>query len=103
MSTLVEPDRSPDARVVVDPDESTTDALVRAAEQADVDLAGPGAWVQDLVDGHALDHLFLHSGTGSDDGRATLVLELWGHTFVLTPGTVAVYRSESGGSAAPPN
>jgi hypothetical protein len=103
MPTLAEPDRQPDARVVVEPDESTTEALVRAAKRAGVDLAGPGAWVQDLVDGHALDRLFLDPDPESDDGRATLVLELWGHTFVLTPRTVAVYRSDSDDSAASPN
>jgi|GEM_PF-1365106 len=95
MPALAPPERPPDASVAVEPDESTTDALVRAAERAGVDLAGPGAWVQDLVDGHALDRLFLDPDPESDDGRATLVLELWGHTFVLTPGTVEVYRSES--------
>jgi len=94
MSTLQPPDRQPDARVVVEPDESTTDALVRAAEKAEVDLTGPGAWVQDLVDGHALDRLFLEPDPESE-GQATLVLELWGHTFALTPGTVEVYRSDS--------
>jgi len=92
MPLLEPPARPPDARVVVEPDESTTDALVRAAEQAGVDLTGPGAWVQDLVDGHALDRLFLDCDPEADDGRATLLLELWEHVFVLTPTTVEVYR-----------
>jgi hypothetical protein len=92
MPALSPPDRPPDARVVVEPGESTTDALVRAAERAGVDLAGPGAWVQDVVDGHALDRLFLHREPETDGCGATLVLELWGHVFVLTPGTVEVYR-----------
>jgi hypothetical protein len=92
MPSLAPPERPPDARVVVEPTESTTDALVRAAEQADIDLAGPGAWMQDLVDGHALDRLFLDHDPETDDGRATLLLELWGHVFVLTPATVEVYR-----------
>jgi len=92
MPSLAPPDRAPDARVVVEPGESTTDALVRAAEQAGVDFEGSGPWVQDLVEGHALDRLFLDPDPGTDDGRATLLLELWGHVFVLTPTTVEVYR-----------
>jgi hypothetical protein len=99
MPPLERPDRQPAARTVVEPPESTTDALLRAAKQADVDLSGPGAWVQDLVDGDALDRLFLDPESGSDAGRAALLLELWDHLFVLTPAEIEVYETEE---AEPP-
>mgnify|MGYP000436380471 CR=1 FL=1 len=94
MSTLPPPDRQPDARVAIESGESMTDALMRAAKKTEADLTGPGAWMQDLVDGHALDRLFLEPDPESG-GQATLVLDLWGYTFALTPGTVEVYRSDA--------
>ena len=93
MPPLERPDREPAARTVVEPSESTTVALVRAAKQADVDLSGPGVWVQVVVDGDALDRLFLDPESGSDSGRAVLVLELWDHVFVLTPAEIEVYET----------
>lgn len=97
MPPLERPDREPAARTVVEPSESTTAALVRAAGQAGVDLSGPGAWVQDVVDGDALDRLFLDPETGTSGGRAMLLLELWDHLFVLTPAEIEVYGTEETG------
>jgi len=100
MPPLERPDREPTARTVVEPSESTTAALVRAAGQAGVDLSGPGAWVQDVVDGDALDRLFLDPENGTSEGRAVLVLELWDHLFVLTPAEIEVYETDH---AEPPS
>jgi hypothetical protein len=51
-------ERSPEARTVVEPSESATDALVRAAKRTDVDPLSRETRVQDVVDGDALDQLF---------------------------------------------
>lgn len=101
MPPLERPDRPPAAQTVVEPSESTTDALVRVAGQAGVDLSGRGAWVQDVVDGDALDRLFLDPSSRADGGRAALMLELWGHLFVLTPAEVEVYSQPAPEESVP--
>jgi hypothetical protein len=60
-----------------------------------MDPSGPGVWVQDVVDGDALDRLFLDTETGTGDGRAVLMMELWDHLFVLTPAEIEVYDTDT--------
>jgi len=88
-------ERSPDARTVVEPSESATDALVRAARRTDVDPLDRENRVQDVVDGDALDQLFGEARPDRDQSRAKLVVALWDRTFVLTPLEVEAYRTLS--------
>jgi hypothetical protein len=86
-------ERSPDARTVVEPSESATDALVRAARRTDVDPLARDDRVQDAVDGDALDRLFGQARPDRDQSRAKLVLALWDRVFVITPLEVEAYRT----------
>jgi hypothetical protein len=88
-------ERSPDARTVVEPSESATDALVRAARRTDVDPLARDDRVHDVVDGDALDRLFGQAQPDRDQSNAKLVLALWNRVFVLTPLEVEAYRAQS--------
>jgi hypothetical protein len=88
-------ERSPEARTVVEPSESATDALVRAAKRTDVDPLSRETRVQDVVDGDALDQLFGDARPDREQSSAKLVLALWDRVFVITPLEVEAYRSPS--------
>jgi len=88
-------ERSPDARTVVEPSESATNALVRAARRTDVDPLAREDQVQDVVDGDALDQLFGNVQTDPEQSGAKLVLSLWERVFIITPLEVEVYRTLS--------
>jgi len=88
-------ERSPDARTVVEPSESATDALVRAARRTDVDPLARENRVQDVVDGDALDQLFGTAHPDREQSKAKLVLALWERVFVVTPLEIEAYRTAS--------
>jgi len=85
-------ERPADARTVVEPEESATDALVRAARRTDVDPLARDNRVHDVVDGDALDRLFAQPRSDPDPDRTKLVLGLWDRVFVVTPLEVEAYR-----------
>jgi hypothetical protein len=81
----------PIARTAVDDDEETTDALLRAAERAHVDLDEADPQLYDQIDAGALDTLTAHGRATDDAGDFVLVADLWSRTFVVRPDAVEVY------------
>ncbi|WP_415382242.1 hypothetical protein [Halosimplex sp. TS25] len=85
------PDDLPIARTAIEADEEATDALLRAAERAHVDLDGPDPQLYDQIDAGALDALTAHHRSRGESGDFVLVADLWDRTFVLTPEAIEVY------------
>lgn len=81
----------PVARTAVDDDEDVTDALLRAARRAHVDLDGADPRLYDQIDASALDALTAHGRATEDAGDFVLVADLWDRTFVVRPDAVEVY------------
>jgi len=85
------PEDLPVARTAVDGDEEVTDALLRAARRAHVDLDEADPQLYDQIDAGALDALTAHGRTTEDAGDFVLVADLWDRTFVVRPDAVEVY------------
>ncbi|WP_436924175.1 hypothetical protein [Halosimplex amylolyticum] len=85
------PDDLPVARTAIEADEEATDALIRAAKRAHVDLDGPDSRLYDQTDAGALDALAAHHRSREDTGDFVFVATLWERTFVVTPEAVQVY------------
>ncbi|QPV62540.1 hypothetical protein I7X12_17685 [Halosimplex litoreum] len=84
------PEDLPIARTAVD-DEAVTDALLRAARRAHVDLDEADPQIYDQIDAGALDALTAHGRATEAAGDFVLVADLWGRTFVVRPDAVDVY------------
>jgi hypothetical protein len=82
--------RTPQVRLDRKPEESPTDAVLRAAQCAGVDPLSVTP-MERVVDTEALDSLL--SERHDPDPQTTLVIELWDHRFAVTPSTVAVYET----------
>ncbi|WP_135362905.1 HalOD1 output domain-containing protein [Halosimplex halophilum] len=85
------PGDTPIARTAVDDDEEATDALLRAARRAHVDLDEADPQLYDQIDAGALDSLTAHSRANERSGDFVLVADLWDRTFVVRPDAVEVY------------
>ncbi|WP_436929643.1 hypothetical protein [Halosimplex halobium] len=85
------PEDTPIARTAVGDDEEATDALLRAARRAHVDLDGPDPQLYDQIDAGALDNLTAHNRANEGSGEFVLVVGLWDRTFVVRPDAVEVY------------
>ncbi|WP_436910355.1 HalOD1 output domain-containing protein [Halosimplex marinum] len=85
------PDDPPIARAAVGADEDATDALLRAARRAHLDLDEVDS-LHGRIDAGALDALVAHHRRRDTDGEFTLAVDLWGHTFVVRPDAVEVYN-----------
>jgi len=84
-------DDLPIARTAVEEYEETTDALLRAAERAHVDLDDVEPALYDQIDSGALDLLTAHHRSRNLDSDFVVVAELWDRTFVITPDSVEAY------------
>ena len=84
-------DDLPIARTAVEDDEETTDALLRAADSAHIDLDDVDSPLYDQIDTSALDALTAHHRSRDLDSDFIVVAELWERTFVVTPHAVEVY------------
>ena len=85
------PDDLPVARTAVADDEETTDALLRAAGRAHVDVDDVDPLLYDQIDAGVLDTLMAHHCSRDLDSDFVLVAELWERTFVITPHDIEVY------------
>ena len=85
------PDDLPVARTAVEDDEETTDALLRAAKRAHVDLNDVEPALYDQTEAGALDTLTAHHRSRGLDSDFVVVAELWDRTFVITPDSVEAY------------
>jgi len=85
------PEDLPIARTAVVEGEETTDALLRAAQRAHVDLDDDEPSLYDQIDAGALDTLTAHHRSRELDSDFVVVAELWDRTFVITPDSVEAY------------
>ncbi|WP_459191437.1 HalOD1 output domain-containing protein [Halosimplex sp. J119] len=85
------PDDLPVARAAIGSDETATDAILRAAERAHVDLDHPSPRLHDQIDADALDALVSHHRSQEGPNDFVFVSKIWDRTFVLTPDSVEVY------------
>jgi len=76
------------ARTAVEKYEETTDALLRAAERAHIDLDDVEPALYDQIEAGALDILTAHHRSRNLDSDFVVVTELRGRTFVITPDSV---------------
>jgi len=85
---------APRARTQIRDDELPSDAVLRAADEANVDLDSGGPLLYDYVDVDALNRLLSVARSRSEHGDCTVEISLWGRPFVLTPRSVEVYGRE---------
>jgi hypothetical protein len=85
------PEDLPIARTAVDDDEEVTDALLRAARRAHVDLDESDPNIDDQIGAGALDTLTAHARADEAAADFVLVADLWGRTFVVRPDAVEVF------------
>jgi len=87
------PDDLPVTRTPIDDDEATTDALLRAAKRAhvDLDLEAGDSQLHTQIDADALDRLTDHHESLSTSSDYVIVVELWERTFVIKPDVVEVF------------
>jgi len=78
-------------RTAIRDDELPSDAILRAADDADVSLDSEGPLLYNYVDVDALNRLLsvARSDAASDD--CTVEITLWDRPFVVTPESVEVY------------
>jgi len=84
-------DALPIARTAIDDDEEATDALLRAARRAHVDLDEVDPQLYDQIDAGALDGLVAHHRDRAAGGEFALTVDLWDRTFVVHADAVEVY------------
>jgi len=75
-------------------DELPSDAVLRAADDADVDLDSSGPLLYDYLDVDALNRLLSVARSQSRDGECAVEISLWGRPFVITPTVVEIYDEE---------
>lgn len=87
------PDDLPVARTAIEPDEDATDALMRAARRAHIDLDADGRdpRLQEQVAADALDTLADYHRSHGDARDFVLLVDLWDRTFAVTPDAVEVF------------
>ncbi|MFC7141926.1 HalOD1 output domain-containing protein [Halosimplex aquaticum] len=85
------PNDLPVARTAIEDDEEATDALLRAADRAHVNVDDPDPRLYDQIDPGALDALTAHHRSRDGAAEFVLVAPLWDRTFVVTPDAVEVY------------
>ncbi|PSP66553.1 hypothetical protein BRC79_07495, partial [Halobacteriales archaeon QH_8_67_27] len=85
------PDNLSVARTAIADDEETTDALLRAADSAHVDIDDVDFPLYDQIDTSALDTLTAHHRSRDLDSDFIVVAEPWERTFVVTLHAVEVY------------
>jgi len=84
-------DPLPIARTAIDDDEEATDALLRAARRAHVDLDDADPQLYDQIDAGALDGLVAHHRGSEANGEFALTVDLWDRTFVVHADAVEVF------------
>ncbi|WP_123539143.1 hypothetical protein [Halosimplex salinum] len=90
-STEQVPDALPIARTAIEDEEEATDALLRAARRAHVELDGTDPRLYDQIDAGALDALTDHNRSRETSGDFVLVADLWDRTFVVRPTAIEVF------------
>jgi hypothetical protein len=85
---------TPRVRTRIRDDELPSDAVLRAADDADVDLDSRGPLLYDYLDVDALNRLLSVARSQSENGECTVEISLWGRPFVITPTVVEVYDPE---------